>query len=380
MYNDAQPPTSLATTGSPPAAPPAPVPLRGFVELLHKERGFLVALAVCFLVAGIAYPYAHIAMWVGFLFAGYSAVANDSIQTIGTFIASNKERPWWQLWLFIGGIFLATVAWSWVSYGGDVSYGRLASKGFDTAPSSFQFLQIAAPLFLLVLTRLRMPVSTTFLLLTSFATSGKSIVSVATKSVSGYVIAFVVAMLVWASLGKWMKARFQGAAHPSWRVFQWASAGFLWSMWLQQDAANIAVFLPRSLSALEFAAFAGAIFCGLGLLFYQGGERIQEVVNEKSDVVDVRAATVINLIYGVILWIFKIQSNIPMSTTWVFVGLLGGRELAMSLRGAGQDGRTVRTALKLMGRDLLFVTIGFVVALLLASAINPVVRQGFFGS
>ena len=36
-------------------------------------------------------------------------------------------------------------------------------------------------------------------------------------------------------------------------------------------------------------------------------------------------------------------------------------------------------ALKLMGRDLFYVTVGFVVALILAGAINPVVREGFFG-
>ena len=123
----------------------------------------------------------------------------------------------------------------------------------------------------------------------------------------------------------------------------------------------------------------GAIFSGLGLLFYTGGEKIQEVVDEKSDVVDVRAATVIDFIYALILLYFKMHSKIPMSTTWVFVGLLGGRELAMAFRRANSDGRSTAEAFRLMGRDLLYVTIGFLVALLLASAINPVVREGFFG-
>ena len=40
-----------------------------------------------------------------FLFAAYAAIANDSIQTIGTFIASNQDKKWWVLWIFIGGIF-----------------------------------------------------------------------------------------------------------------------------------------------------------------------------------------------------------------------------------------------------------------------------------
>jgi len=355
------------------------VRIRTFIELIRRERVFVIVLALGFLAAGLSYPYAQVAMWVGFAFAGYSAVANDSIQTLGTFIASNRERAWWQLWLFIGGIFLVTVAWSWANYGGDVSYGRLASKGFDKAPENFAFLQIAAPLFLMILTRMRMPVSTTFLLLTSFATSGSSIQKVVMKSLSGYVIAFVIAIAVWGLAGPWMKRKFVGKAHPAWRVGQWLSTGFLWSVWLQQDAANIAVFLPRSLSVVQFLAFAGAIFIGLGVLFRMGGERIQEVVDEKSDVVDVRMATIIDFVYALILLYFKMHSKIPMSTTWVFVGLLGGRELALAVRQANSDGRGVKAAALLMGRDLLFVTIGFVVALLLASGINPVVRAGFFG-
>ena len=42
----------------------------------------------------------------GFLLASYSVIANDSIQTLGTFIASNKESINWKiLWLFGATIF-----------------------------------------------------------------------------------------------------------------------------------------------------------------------------------------------------------------------------------------------------------------------------------
>ena len=34
-------------------------------------------------------------------------------------------------------------------------------------------------------------------------------------------------------------------------------------------------------------------------------------------------------VYFVILLIFKEWSNIPMSTTWVFIGLLAGRQFAI---------------------------------------------------
>lgn len=351
-----------------------------FQQIIVQERIFLALLIVGFSISALTYRTPAIAMWVGFVIAAYAAVANDSIQTLGTFIASNRDKKWWILWLFIGGIFLATVTYSWLNYDGDVTYQRLASKGFATAPTEFSYLQVAAPIFLLILTRLRMPVSTTFLLLTSFAASASSVGSVLLKSLSGWALAFVGAMVVWLVLSKVFDRYFTGKAHPAWRVGQWLTTGTLWSVWIMQDAANVAVYLPRSLELWHFLIFAGVIFFGLGLLFKMGGERIQEVVEEKSKVVDVRSATIIDLVYAIILFYFKIHSSIPMSTTWVFIGLLGGRELAMALRGSSN--LTAKKAAKLMSKDLLFVSIGLLVSLIIAFAVNNAFRAevaGFIG-
>jgi hypothetical protein len=129
--------------------------------------------------------------------ASYSAIANDSIQTIGTFIASNSDKKWYYLWIYMGGIFIITVSYSWFNYGGDISYGRLASKGLNEALENFKFLQVFAPVALLMMTRLKMPVSTSILLLSAFATKASSITSILSKSLFGYVIAFSVAIIVW---------------------------------------------------------------------------------------------------------------------------------------------------------------------------------------
>jgi hypothetical protein len=259
-----------------------------------------------------------------------------------------------------------------------VSYQRLAAKGFAETPQSFSYLQIAAPLFLLILTRMRMPVSTTFLLLTSFTTSPGSIEKVLNKSLMGYGLAFVLAFAVWISVSKLLERWTRTSdAHPGWRVAQWGISGVLWSVWLMQDAANIAVYLPRSMSLAEYLAFAGVIVVGLAMLFRMRGERVQRVVTEKSDVVDVRSATVIDAVYAVILFYFKMHSKMPMSTTWVFIGLLAGREMAISLRRAGAN--SVGEAARLMAKDILFVTIGLVVSLLLAAAVNDGFSDAIFG-
>lgn len=328
----------------------------------------------------LVYPYNNIAMWVGFGLAGYAAIANDSIQTIGTFIASNKHRKWYYLWLFMGLIFVLTVYYSWITYDGDVSNQRLTSKGFDQAPTEFSFLQLAAPLILLILTRMRMPVSTTFLLLNAFSTKTSAILGVLYKSLSGYFLAFFTAMIVWLLVSNLISKYAKGEPHKMWVVVQWIISGVLWSVWIQQDAANIAIFLPRSLSAWEFTAFAGYIFLGLGLLFYLKGDKIQGIVDEKTGLTDVRAATLVDFIYALLLYYKLFESTLPMSTTWLFIGLLGGRELAISITRNAKKKKKEATlrAIKMIGKDMLYALIGLLISLILALAINDGIRQEVF--
>ena len=333
-----------------------------------SERGFLSFVVIAYMLAMFATPYPQLGMWVGFIFAAYAAIANDSIQTIGTFIASNQDKKWWVLWIFIGGIFLATVGYSWFVFNGDVSHGRLMAKGFEKSPTNFHFLQIAAPIFLLILTRLRMPVSTTFILLTSFAAAPAAVGKVLAKSMSGYVLAFVMGFVIFLLISQWAKKRFTGEAKFGWTIAQWITSGTLWSVWLMQDAANIAVYLPRSMNFSHFLGFATIVFVGLGLLLYYKGGRIQKIVTEKSVVYDVRFATIIDFIYCIILFYFKLYSQVPMSTTWVFIGLLGGRELAMALRKTGENKSTV--AVKLIIKDFSYALIGLIISIAIAVGVN----------
>ena len=338
------------------------------VWLPKSEQSFLGFVSIAFLLAMFATPYPQVAMWVGFLFAAYAAIANDSIQTIGTFIASNQDKKWWVLWIFIGGIFCLTMLYSWLTLGGDVSHGRLAAKGFEVAPTEFHFLQVSAPIFLLILTRLRMPVSTTFILLTSFAASTNAVGKVLAKSMSGYVLAFGLGLFFFMIVAKASKKYFVGTAKPWWTVAQWITSGSLWAVWLTQDAANIAVYLPRSLSFPQFFGFISVVTIGLGILLYTKGGRIQKIVTEKSVVTDVRFATLIDLIYCVILFYFKLHSKVPMSTTWVFIGLLAGRELGMSIMKTGTH--TVLGGLKLALKDVTYALIGLTVSIAIAVGVN----------
>ncbi|MEM1009108.1 MAG: hypothetical protein AAGJ35_08895 [Myxococcota bacterium] len=302
-------------------------------------------------------------MMIGFSLAGYAVIANDSIQTLGTFLSSNRRIPWWVLWLFSGSILGLVLFYGWWSNDGDVSYGRLQKirQGLETM--NLAWYHLLAPLALLVLTRVSIPVSTTFMVLTSFASASVS-TKVVLKSVGGYAIAFGSAFVVYGLVmhvaeKMWSERAPLETSQARWVIAQWLTTGFLWSQWLIQDLANIYIYLPRHLPLwtllLTFAWMQGL----QAYLFYKRGGEIQKFVTSKLNTMDIRAATIIDLIYSINLLFFKEYSKLPMSTTWVFVGLLAGRELALSLRLRHQ---TTTSTLAMLGRDLLKIVLGLLVS------------------
>ena len=268
-------------------------------------------------------------MTVGFLFAAYSVVANDSVQTLGTWIASNSQRfKWYWLWVGASSVLLFTLWYGWSVNSGDISFGRLNKIPWIEP----QWYHALAPLILLALTRFGIPVSTTFLVLSVFA-STIVLEKMLVKSVIGYALAALIAYGLWFIIARIVDEKADRVKEKNikyWRVGQWCTTGFLWYTWLSHDLANIAVFLPRSVP-IEWMVTISVVFTSLlAWIFYERGGKIQKIVLEKSGTRYVRSATLIDLVYAFILLFFKQYNDIPMSTTWVFVGLLCGRELAIS--------------------------------------------------
>ena len=268
-------------------------------------------------------------MVIGFLLAAYSVIANDSVQTLGTWIASNNERFNWKiLWLTASAVLLWALWFGWYMHGGDISYGRLTKIPFQ----EIQWYHAAAPAILLLLTRVGVPVSTSFLVLSAFA-STFVLEKMLMKSIMGYAIAAVAAYALWHIISRVINEKKPITHHwtrPYWRVAQWCTTGLLWWTWLSHDMANIAVFLPRQVSWDMMIMISFVFIVLLGFMFREGGGKIQNIVLEKQTTRYIRSATLIDLVYFVILYFFKELNSIPMSTTWVFVGLLTGRELAIA--------------------------------------------------
>jgi len=184
---------------------------------------------------------------VGFALAGWSVIANDSVQTLGTFIASKQKWfRWYILATAASAAMIITVTYGWFAYDGDISYGRLTRIPYQ----EIQWYHAVAPAILLLLTRIGIPVSTTFLVLSAFA-STIVLEKMLLKSVVGYGLAAVIAYICWIVISKFINEKFDEITIQwkisAWRNAVWVTSAFLWSTWLMHDVANIAVYLPRQL-------------------------------------------------------------------------------------------------------------------------------------
>ncbi|MFZ5939401.1 MAG: hypothetical protein ACOYXB_02400 [Bacteroidota bacterium] len=305
----------------------------------------------------------------GFLLAGYSVVGNDVIQTLGTFLTSNGKRHWLILWAYAAVILTGTLLIGWYFNNGDVTYGRLSKIPL---PAEMEWYLLLPPVALLVITQLGFPVSTTFLILSIFST-GDVIEKMVIKSVTGYVVAFVFAFLVYLLISRKFESKSAvdkmnvKKQHRFWLVAQWFSTGFLWSQWLIQDFANIYVYLPRSLDPMSMLFSLVVILALLAFIFQRKGGKIQEVVRQKANSANIRSATLIDLTYGIVLYVFTVVNPIPMSTTWTFVGILAGREYAISIL---LNRHLIKDTYKKIFKDLYKVNIGLIVSVLIVLIIR----------
>ena len=301
-------------------------------------------------------------LYIGFLLAAYAVIGNDVIQTLGTFLTSNNKTHWSVLWAFASTILAATLIYGWHTHNGDVSYQRLNKISL---PETLMWWHLIAPFTLLVITRFGIPVSTTFMILSVFS-SQQVIEKMILKSVYGYGISVISAFLLYLLIAQRFESKksIDEVNNPKqkkyWIIAQWVSTGFLWSQWLIQDFANIYVFLPRKLSILELIGSLVVILTIMAYIFKNRGGKIQEIVNQKVNTRNIRSATIIDLCFGIILFLFGNYNSVPMSTTWTFIGILAGREIAINYL-LNKD--KLKDSYKLIAKDFAKVNIGLAISI-----------------
>jgi hypothetical protein len=249
-----------------------------------------------------------------------------------------------------------------------------------------QWYHAVPPLVLLVLTRLGIPVSTSFMILAIFATLD-GMYSMLIKSLAGYALAFVTGGVLYIVLAPTIERWFLKTADQQhatiWVLLQWISTAYLWAVWLMQDFANIFIFLPRGVDAsgaaalgpLEAGVAVAGILAFLAYTFWNGGGPVQRILKTKTNVTDIRSATIIDFLFASLLFYFKEVNNIPMSTTWVFLGLIAGREFAVAtLDKIRAPSATAKIVLTDMGK----ATVGIIISIVMALGL-PALAQSLGG-
>lgn len=388
-----------------------------------------------------------------FALTGLAVIGNDALQTIGPFLAANRQRTprLWQ-WLWLAALLTIVLVLGWWRGDGDPSWGRLAT--FPEARTGWSGL--LPPLSVLLLTHWGAPVSTSVLVLTAFAPA--SLAPLLRHSLGGYGAGLAVGLLAWGVLARLVGAvggggpaptrpapgwkgtaalgaaetpkqpegphkpealdqadasgttaataqsesdarkeaaaagmaqrseaaaaaanTSEGAKAPAaaplpgepwanglWLSVQWLTTGWLWCQWLVQDLATIYVVLPRRLSAGAMAGSLALLLLGLALLLMANGGAIQQRLASKSRSSDPRSAVILTATYGLVLFGLGRLSDYPLSTTWVFLGLLGGRELALLRLGE----RSPTLVLADLAGDLLRAALGLGLSVVVALAVR----------
>ncbi len=331
----------------------------------------------------------------GFGLASLAVMGNDALQTLGPFLASQRwQGNRWLQGLVLAAVLCLVLLLSWAAGAGDPAWGLLDRFPL---PDPFRWRDLLPLVALLLLTRLGMPVSTSFLVLTALAPL--ELGAMVRKSLAGYGVAFALAALVYGVLAPWLEGRPpDGAARPPeaadhpdrprsqtlpasgtgtggsgskggaagafpWGLLQWLATVALWSQWLVQDLANIYVYLPRRLSLAELLVTL-VVLCGaVALTVTLGGGPMQARLRGKCRLADPRATTVISLLYGLVLLLFLGGDRLPLSTSWLFLGLLAGREVGLACRRVG---RPIPVLLQDLTLDLLRAAAGLATSLAVA--------------
>ena len=331
-------------------------------QFLSKKN--LAFLALIFCIVLIFSPSTYMIQWIGLYLTMFSTMSNDSIQTMGTFLSSNSKVRWWILWLYISLLFVFMVLFGWFYYDHILDFHRLSTIPYEP---NFNIMHLLAPILLIFLTCNKISVSTTFLILSVFS-SQNTITFMLIKTFSGYCVAFFASFLLWFFLLKFFEKQFyflNAQNTKVWIVLQWLSSGFLFCSWLTQNIPNTIVYIPRLIDLHSLILFIILGICTIGFTIYNKGGPIQDIVDKKTDISNIKATT-INTTFAIIILIMNQISKIPIATTWVFLGVLGGRE--MGLIKYEKNDLPLKTkfliAQKAILKDLVYACLGIAISLI----------------
>ena len=317
---------------------------------------FLLLLAIFLLGNG------NIFAWIITSLVTYNVVFNNSIQTIGLFIASNKNKGIFYNLLFFSSIFVFTVLLSWFLTDREVHYHLLDTINYSRI--GLQFLLL--PILLSFLTKKQVPLSATFLIIPLFADSS-TISSMVNKTTVSYFLSLIGSLIIYKFLYTKYKNLLVDEKSDTgkiWIVAEYVSTGILWFSWLTVSLCNFVIFLPRKFDIIDLILFSIVGIITLYCILISNGGEIQKIIDQKSDVKNIKTTVIFNSLFAFALLFIQHMDNIPITSTWMFLGILAGRELAISVTTKRLAGEKYRLCLAKIWKDLRLAIIGIVLSLL----------------
>lgn len=315
--------------------------------------------------------------WLLVVFTTYTIMANNCAQTIGMFIASNKSKSKFRIIYFLSGIFIITLLISWLFCNKQLDFYLL----HDIPYNSLNPLLVFLPIVLFFLTKYKIPVSATFLIIPIFANKN-TVHSMITKTSVSYFISFLISLIVWRFIYTKYKylieVKKEKDINKIWFLLQFMSTGIVWSVWIILSACNFIVFLPRvfELKELILVIFIGVV--SIYLILLDNGGKIQEIVDEKSDI-NIKSSVIFNFLFSFTMLFIQYVSKIPITSTWMFLGILAGRELAITVSKTGVFGSSYyRKCFIKIWSDLKLAVFGIVVSLFFVSLVGFLERWLIF--
>ena len=315
--------------------------------------------------------------WLLVIFTTYTIMANNCAQTIGMFIASNKGKSKYRIIYFLSGIFIITLLISWLFFNKQLDFYLLNNIPY----SNLNPLLIFLPIVLFFLTKYKIPVSATFLIIPIFANKN-TIHSMITKTSVSYFISFLISLIMWRFIytkyKHYIEVKKEKNISKTWFVLEFLSTGIVWSVWIILSACNFVVFLPRvfELKELILVIFIGVV--SIYLILLDNGGKIQEIVDEKSDI-NIKSSVIFNFLFSFTMLFIQYVSKIPITSTWMFLGILAGRELAITVSKTGVFGSSYyRKCFIKIWSDLKLAVFGIVVSLFFVSLVGFLERWLIF--
>jgi hypothetical protein len=106
------------------------------------------------------------------------------------------------------------------------------------------------------------------------------------------------------------------------------------------------------------------------IVLSKNNDSINKIVKEKIDAGNIKSTTIFNFICSFILLYLQFFNKIPLTTTWVFLGLISGRELSIAYTNDNFfSGKNIKISMEKIVKDLCKAVIGIVCSLIFVKLI-----------